>query len=152
MKKVKCMVNHKIYPSYREFYDKGLLKTIYKDVALKKEYQCSKCGKKIKIDNYEKMRKRSCLIQLFIRWLVVGSVVRFRGDFHDACAKIFLSYYKTQDPLFWLWETLFHIIIVIIPAVAAMTVAIWLERVIFLKWYCVKLQKSGTDPCVGKAE
>ena len=152
MKKVKCMVNHKIYPSYREFYDKGLLKTIYKDVALKKEYQCSKCGKKIKIDNYEKMRKRSCLIQLFIRWLVVGSVVMFRGDFHDAFAKIFLSYYKTQDPLFLLWETLFHIIIVIIPAVAAMTVAIWLERVIFLKWYCVKLQKSGTDPCVGKAE
>lgn len=98
------------------------------------------------------MRKRSCLIQLFIRWLVVGSVVMFRGDFHDAFAKIFLSYYKTQDPLFWLWETLFHIIIVIIPAVAAMTVAIWLERVIFLKWYCVKLQKSGTDPCVGKAE
>ena len=152
MKKVKCMVNNKIYPSYREFYDNGLLKTTYKDIALKKEYQCSKCGKKIKIDNYEKMRKRSRLIQWFIRWLVVGSVVMFRGDFHDAFAKIFLSYYKTQDPLFWLWETLFHIIIVIIPAVAAMTVAIWLERVIFLKWYCVKLQKSGTDPCVGKAE
>ena len=37
---------------------RGLLKTIYKDVALKKEYQCSKCGKKIKIDNYEKMRKK----------------------------------------------------------------------------------------------
>lgn len=152
MDKHKNADRHKIYPSYREFYDKGLLKTIYKDVALKKEYQCSKCGKKIKIDNYEKMRKRSCLIQLFIRWLVVGFVVMFRGDFHDAFAKIFLSYYKTQDPLFWLWETLFHIIIVIIPAVAAMTVAIWLERVIFLKWYCVKLQKSGTDPCVGKAE
>ena len=152
MKKVKCMVNHKIYPSYREFYDKGLLKATYKDIALKKEYQCSKCGKKIKIDNYEKMRKRSRLIQWLIRCLVVGSVAMFRGDFHDVFAKIFLSYYKTQDPLFWLWETLFHIIIVIIPAVAAMTVAIWLERVIFLKWYCVKLQKSGTDPCVGKAE
>ena len=152
MDKHKNADRHKIYPSYREFYDNGLLKTTYKDIALKKEYQCSKCGKKIKIDNYEKMRKRSCLIQLFIRWLVVGSVVMFRGYFHDAFAKIFLSYYKTQDPLFWLWETLFHIIIVIIPAVAAMTVAIWLERVIFLKWYCVKLQKSGTDPCVGKAE
>ena len=58
-----------------------------------------KNGKKIKIDNYEKMRKRSRLIQWLIRCLVVGSVAMFRGDFHDVFAKIFLSYYKTQDPL-----------------------------------------------------
>ena len=100
MDKHKNADRHKIYPSYREFYDKGLLKTIYKDVALKKEYQCSKCGKKIKIDNYEKMRKRSCLIQLFIRWLVVGFVVMFRGDFHDALRKFFLVIIKLKTPCF----------------------------------------------------
>ena len=105
MDKHKNADRHKIYPGFRKFYDKGLLKATYKDIALKKEYQCSKCGKKIKIDNYEKMRKRSRLIQWLIRCLVVGSVVMFRGDFHDVFAKIFLSYYKTQDPLFWLWET-----------------------------------------------
>ena len=110
MDKHKNADRHKIYPGFRKFYDKGLLKATYKDIALKKEYQCSKCGKKIKIDNYEKMRKRSRLIQWLIRCLVVGSVAMFRGDFHDVFAKIFLSYYKTQDPLFWLWETLFHII------------------------------------------
>lgn len=150
MKKVKCMANHKIYPSYREFYDKGLLKATYKDIALKKEYQCSKCGKKIKIDNYEKMRKRSRLIQLFIRWLVVGSVGMFRGDFHDAFSKIFLSYYEVQYFWFRFWEITFLVIVVVIPSIAAMTVVLWLERVIFLKRYCAKLQKSGTDPCVGK--
>lgn len=150
MDKHKNADRHKIYPGFRKFYDKGLLKATYKDIALKKEYQCSKCGKKIKIDNYEKMRKRSRLIQWLIRCLVVGSVVMFRGDFHDVFAKIFLSYYKTQDPLFWLWETLFHIIIVIIPALAVMVVAVWLERVIFLKRYCAKLQKSGTDPYPGE--
>lgn len=65
--------------------------------------------------------------------------------------KFFDVIIKLKTPCLALGNT-FHIIIVIIPAVAAMTVAIWLERVIFLKWYCVKLQKSGTDPCVGKAE
>ena len=63
MDKHKNADRHKIYPGFRKFYDKGLLKATYKDIALKKEYQCSKCGKKIKIDNYEKMRKRSRLIQ-----------------------------------------------------------------------------------------
>lgn len=29
-------------------------------------------------------------------------------------------------------------------------VAVWLERVIFLKRYCAKLQKSGTDLCPGE--
>ena len=94
MDKHKNADRHKIYPGFRKFYDKGLLKATYKDIALKKEYQCSKCGKKIEIDNYEKMRKRSRLIQWFIRWLVVGYVAMFRGDFHDAFAKIFLSYYE----------------------------------------------------------
>ena len=50
MDKHKNADRHKIYPGFREFYDKGLLKATYKDIALKKEYQCSKCGKKIKID------------------------------------------------------------------------------------------------------
>lgn len=54
MDKHKNADRHKIYPGFRKFYDKGLLKATYKDIALKKEYQCSKCGKKIKIDNYEK--------------------------------------------------------------------------------------------------
>ena len=66
MDKHKNADRHKIYPGFRKFYDKGLLKATYKDIALKKEYQCSKCGKKIKIDNYEKMRKRNIKINVFI--------------------------------------------------------------------------------------
>lgn len=150
MDKHKNADRHKIYPGFRKFYDKGLLKATYKDIALKKEYQCSKCGKKIKIDNYEKKRKRSRLIQWLIRWLVVGSVAMFRGDFHDAFAKIFLSYYEVQYFWFRFWEITFFVIVVAIPSIAAMTVVLWLERVIFLKRYCAKLQKSGTDPCPGE--
>ena len=71
MDKHKNADRHKIYPGFRKFYDKGLLKATYKDIALKKEYQCSKCGKKIKIDNYEKMRKRSSYNGLYVVWLWV---------------------------------------------------------------------------------
>lgn len=150
MDKHKNADRHKIYPGFREFYDKGLLKATYKDIALEKEYQCSKCGKKIEIDNYKKMRKRSRLIQWLIRWLVVGSVGMFRGDFHDAFAKIFLSYYEVRYFWFRFWEITFFVIVVVIPSIAAMTVVLWLERVIFLKRYCAKLQKSGTEPCPGE--
>lgn len=96
------------------------------------------------------MRKRSRLIQWLIRWLVVGSVGMFRGDFHDAFAKIFLSYYEVRYFWFRFWEITFFVIVVVIPSIAAMTVVLWLERVIFLKRYCAKLQKSGTDPCPGE--
>ena len=50
MDKHKNADRHKIYPGFREFCGE-------KDV-LKEEYPCSKCGRKIKLDNYEKMKKR----------------------------------------------------------------------------------------------
>lgn len=53
MDKHKNADRHKIYPSFREF---GFYK-LKTDITLKEEYQCSKCGRKIKIDNYEKMKR-----------------------------------------------------------------------------------------------
>lgn len=67
----------------------------------------------------------------------------------DAFSKIVLTYYEVPDFLLQVLSALFGVVIVI-PAIAVMVVAVWLERVIFLKRYCAKLQKSGTDPCPGE--
>ena len=145
MDKHKNADRHKIYPSFREF---GFYK-LKTDITLKEEYQCSKCGRKIKIDNYEKMKKRSNLI----RWLIViplcFSMFIFCDEAVDAFSKIVLTYYEVPDFLLQVLSALFGVVIVI-PAIAVMVVAVWLERVIFLKRYCAKLQKSGTDPCPGE--
>ena len=70
----------------------------------------------------------------------------------DAFSKIVLTYYEVPDFLLQVLSALFGVVIVILVT-AVMLVALWLERVIFLKQYCAKLQKSGTDPCPGeKAE
>lgn len=133
---------HKIYPGFREFCGE-------KDV-LKEEYQCSKCGRKIKLDNYEKMKKRSNLI----RWLIViplcFSMVIFCDEAADAFSKIVLTYYEVPEFSLQVLSALFGAVVIGIPAFAVMVVAVWLERVIFLKRYCAKLQKSGTDPCPGE--
>lgn len=98
------------------------------------------------------MKKRSNLI----RWLIViplcFSMFIFCDEAVDAFPKIVLTYYEVPDFLLQVLSALFGVVIVI-PAIVAMLVALWLERVIFLKRYCAKLQKSGTDPCPGeKAE
>ena len=149
MDKHKNADRHKIYPSFREFYGKEA-----KNITLKKEYQCSKCGRKIEIDNYEKMKKRSLCIQAFLFILYFLSIsLLFAPGFYHHFEKIFLSYYEVQYFWFRFWEITFFVIVVAIPSIVAMLVALWLERVIFLKRYCAKLQKSGTDPCPGeKAE
>lgn len=117
---------------------------------LKEEYQCSKCGRKIKLDNYEKMKKRSNLI----RWLIViplcFSMVIFCDEAADAFSKIVLTYYEVPEFSLQVLSALFGAVVIGIPALAVMVVAVWLERVIFLKRYCAKLQKSGTDPCPGE--
>ncbi len=47
-------------------------------------------------------------------------------------------------------SVLFVAVVIGIPLFMVLEVAVWLERVIFLKRYCAKLQKSGTDPCPGE--
>lgn len=98
------------------------------------------------------MKKRSNLI----RWLIViplcFSMFIFCDEAVDAFSKIVLTYYEVPDFLLQVLSALFGVVIVILVT-AVMLVALWLERVIFLKRYCAKLQKSGTDPCPGeKAE
>lgn len=68
----------------------------------------------------------------------------------DAFVKIFLNYYEVQGFLLWFLNMLFCFVVVVIPTIVVMFVVLWLERVIFLKRYCTKLQKNGTNPCVGK--
>ena len=147
MDKHKNADRHKIYPSFREFYGKGLFKA---DRTLKEEYQCSKCGRKIKIDNYEKMKKRSNLI----RWLIViplcFSMVIFCDEAADAFSKIVLTYYEVPEFSLQVLSALFGVVVIGIPVIAVAAAVLWLERVIFLKRYCAKLQKSGTDPCPGE--
>ena len=146
MDKHKNADRHKIYPGFREF---GFYK-LKADITLKEEYQCSKCGRKIKIDNYEKMKKRSNLI----RWLIViplwFSMFIFYDEAANAFSKIVLNYYEVPEFLLQVLSALFGVVVIGIPAFAVMVVAVWLERVIFLKRYCAKLQKSGTDPCPGE--
>lgn len=133
---------HKIYPGFREFCGE-------KDV-LKEEYQCSKCGRKIKLDNYEKMKKRSNLI----RWLIViplcFSMVIFCDEAADAFSKIVLTYYEVPEFSLQVLSALFGVVVIGIPVIAVAAAVLWLGRVIFLKRYCAKLQKSGTDPCPGE--
>ena len=148
MDKHKNVDRHKIYPSFREF---GFYK-LKTDITLKEEYQCSKCGRKIKIDNYEKMKERSNLIQWLITILLCFSMIIFGNKAANAFSKIVLNYYEVPEFLLQVLSALFGAVVIGIPALAVMVVAVWLERVIFLKRYCAKLQKSGTDPCVGKAE
>lgn len=146
MDKHKNADRHKIYPSFREF---GFYK-LKTDITLKEEYQCSKCGRKIKIDNYEKMKKRSNLIQWRITILVCFSMIIFGNKAANAFSKIVLNYYEVPEFLLQVLSVLFGAVVIGIPALAVMVVAVWLERVIFLKRYCAKLQKSGTDPCPGE--
>lgn len=146
MDKHKNADRHKIYPSFREF---GFYK-LKADITLKEEYQCSKCGRKIKIDNYEKMKKRSNLIQWLIAILQSFSLIIFGNEAMDAFSKIVLTYYKVPEFLLQVLSALFGAVVIGIPLFMVLEVAIWLERVIFLKRYCAKLQKSGTDPCPGE--
>lgn len=146
MDKHKNADRHKIYPSFREF---GFYK-LKADITLKEEYQCSKCGRKIKLDNYEKMKKRSNLI----RWLIViplcFSMVIFCDEAADAFSKIVLTYYEVPEFSLQVLSALFGVVVIGIPVIALAAAVLWLGRVIFLKRYCAKLQKSGTDPCPGE--
>ena len=146
MDKHKNADRHKIYPGFREF---GLYK-LKTDITLKEEYQCSKCGEKIKIDDYKKWKRRSNLIQWLMAILQSFSLIIFGNEAMDAFSKIVLTYYKVPEFLLWVLDTLFVVVVVWLPLFMVLEVAVWLERVIFLKWYCVKLQKSGTDPCPGE--
>lgn len=153
MRKVKYMAkntdSHIIYPNFRGFYNEEFKKDV-REIKLKEEYRCSKCGAKIKIDNYEKNKKRSCRIQAFIIILSFVAVSIFDNIAEDAFVKIFLNYYEVQGFLLWFLNMLFCFVVVVIPTIVVMFVVLWLERVIFLKRYCAKLQKNGTNPCVGK--
>ena len=126
MDKHKNADRHKIYPSFREFYGKGLFKA---DRTLKEEYQCSKCGRKIKLDNYEKMKKRSNLI----RWLIViplcFSMVIFCDEAADAFSKIVLTYYEVPEFSLQVLSTLFGAVVIGIPLFMVLEVAVWLEPV-----------------------
>lgn len=146
MDKHKNADRHKIYPGFREF---GLYK-LKTDITLKEEYQCSKCGEKIKIDDYKKWKRRSNLIQWLMAILQSFSLIIFGNEAMDAFSKIVLTYYKVPEFLLQVLSVLFGAVVIGIPALAVMVVAVWLERVIFLKRYCAKLQKSGTDPCPGE--
>ena len=68
----------------------------------------------------------------------------------DAFPKIVLTYYEVPDFLLQVLSALFGVVVIGIPLFMVLEVAVWLERVIFLKRYCAKLQKSGTDPCPGE--
>lgn len=146
MDKHKNADRHKIYPSFREF---GFYK-LKTDITLKEEYQCSKCGRKIKIDNYEKMKERSNLIQWLITILLCFSMIIFGNKAANAFSKIVLNYYEVPEFLLQVLSVLFGAVVIGIPLFMVLEVAVWLERVIFLKRYCAKLQKSGTDPCPGE--
>lgn len=146
MDKHKNADRHKIYPSFREF---GFYK-LKADITLKEEYQCSKCGRKIKIDNYEKMKERSNLIQWLITILLCFSMIIFGNKAANAFSKIVLNYYEVPEFLLHVLSTLFGAVVIGIPLFMVLEVAVWLERVISLKRYCAKLQKSGTDPCPGE--
>lgn len=147
MDKHKNADRHKIYPGFREFYGKGLFKA---DRTLKEEYQCSKCGRKIRIDDYEKMKYRDSCIQWFLYILYFYFFIIFARKAADAFSKIVLTYYEVPEFSLQVLSALFGAVVIGIPAFAVMVVAVWLERVIFLKRYCAKLQKSGTDPCPGE--
>ena len=146
MDKHKNADRHKIYPGCREF---GFCK-LKADITLKEEYQCSKCGRKIKIDNYEKMKERSNLIQWLITILLCFSMIIFGNKAANAFSKIVLNYYEVPEFLLQVLSVLFVAVVIGIPLFMVLEVAVWLERVIFLKRYCAKLQKSGTDPCPGE--
>lgn len=146
MDKHKNADRHKIYPGFREF---GFCK-LKTDITLKEEYQCSKCGRKIKIDNYEKMKERSNLIQWLITILLCFSMIIFGNKAANAFSKIVLNYYEVPEFLLQVLSVLFGAVVIGIPLFMVLEVAVWLERVIFLKRYCAKLQKSGTDPCPGE--
>lgn len=147
MDKHKNADRHKIYPGFREFYGKGLFKA---DRTLKEEYQCSKCGRKIRIDDYEKMKYRDSCIQWFLYILYFYFFIIFARKAADAFSKIVLTYYEVPEFSLQVLSALFGVVVIGIPVIALAEAVLWLGRVIFLKRYCAKLQKSGTDPCPGE--
>lgn len=151
MDKYKNSDRHKIYPSLREFYGgKRLLKP---DTTLKEEYQCSKCGEKIKIDDYKKWKRRSNFIKWLIVILLYASIEIPHILIGDSFEKKLSDFYAAQSG----WMRLLYEVLI---AAAAFTIVVgltyiifWLVgRVILLNWYCANLQKNGTDPCPGERE
>ena len=96
------------------------------------------------------MKKRSNLI----RWLIViplcFSMVIFCDEAADAFSKIVLTYYEVPEFSLQVLSALFGVVVIGIPVIALAEAVLWLGRVIFLKRYCAKLKKSGTDPCPGE--
>ena len=136
MDKHKNADRHKIYPSFREFYGKGLFKA---DRTLKEEYQCSKCGRKIRINDYEKMKYRDSCIQWFLYILYFYFFIIFARKAADAFLKIV---YEIPDFLLRLLSVFFAVVVAGFLFFMLLMVVIWLGRVFFLKWYCAKLQKE----------
>lgn len=75
MKKVKYMAKntdrHIIYPNFRGFYNEKFKKDV-REIKLKEEYRCSKCGAKIKIDNYEKTKKKLSYTSIYNHTVICG--------------------------------------------------------------------------------
>lgn len=105
MDKHKNADRHKIYPGFREFYGKGLFKA---DRTLKEEYQCSKCGRKIRIDDYEKMKYRDSCIQWFLYILYFYFFIIFARKAADAFLKIV---YEIPDFLLRLLSVFFAVVV-----------------------------------------
>ena len=95
------------------------------------------------------MKERSNLIQWLITIPLCFSMFIFCDEAVDAFSKIVLTYYEVPEFSLQVLNALFGVVVIGIPAIAVAAV-LWLERVIFLKRYCAKLQKSGTDPCPGE--
>ena len=82
-----------------------------------------KCGRKIKIDNYEKMKKRSNLIQWLIAILQSFSLIIFGNEAANAFSKIVLNYYEVPEFLLQVLSALFGAVVIGIPPLAVMVVA-----------------------------
>ena len=96
------------------------------------------------------MKKRSNLI----RWLIViplcFSMVIFCDEAADAFSKIVLTYYEVPEFSLQVLSALFGAVVIGIPLFMVLEVAVWLERVIFLKRYCAKLQKEEQTHAAAK--
>ena len=90
------------------------------------------------------------MIQWLIAILQSFSMIIFGNQAANAFSKIVLNYYEVPEFLLQVLSALFGAVVIGIPLFMVLEVAVWLERVIFLKRYCAKLQKSGTDPCPGE--
>lgn len=133
MKKLK---KHTIYPNLMEFYHSGWRS----NTTLKEEYKCSKCGKKIKLADYDNMLNRSNHITGLIMGVSLFILFNIDDVITPDLIKSLFDEFDLSELFIRILTSIFRFVLFVIPTLVIDWLLIWLDRVRQLKKYCSKIE------------